>query len=410
MSAQIGADRIDVVGGVYREACMRPGWKEVFGSAGRAAVAMATMGSKCRLHTYLDAVTKDLMAARASLDDIELQGTDIASSGIFDYTHCLSTPRIFAPAGPIEPITVRGQQVVRFGMLEQEAVVHADQAVYDPQNAHKPVRFQDNGSTARQLALVLNRHEASLMTGMPDAPVSAMAEALITADQAQVVVIKQGPLGAHVREGARSENVPAFKSGTVWKLGSGDNFVGHFAHHWMNQGRTAAESAMLASQATAYYCGTRGFATGTNLASFKMPAIRPSAQFVAGRKPRVYLAGPFFSLAQVWLVEEARQALLSMGLHVFSPYHDVGHASAADVATKDLAAIREADILFAISDGLDSGTMYEIGYANSLGKPVVMYCENESERNLKMMNGAGCLVCGDFVSAIYNTAWMACEL
>lgn len=410
MSAEATSDRIDIVGGVYREACMRPGWKEVFGSAGRAAVAMATMGSKCRLHTYLDAHTADPMAAHSALADIELQGTTITESGIFDYTHCLATPRVCDPVGAVNPITVRGQQVVRFGMLENEAIVHADEAVYDPQNAYKPAFFHGNGSTAKRLALVLNRHEATLMTGLRGASVEEMAEALIVGGQAQVVVIKQGPLGAHVREGNHSENVPAYKSGNVWKLGSGDNFVGHFAHQWMTQGRSAPQSALLASQATAYYCGTRGFASAATLAKFQLPAITPSARFIAGRRPKVYLAGPFFGLAQVWMVEEARQALRGMGLQVFSPYHDVGHASAADVASKDLAAIRDADVLFAISDGLDPGTMYEIGYANSLGKPVVMYCENESERNLKMMNGAGCQIFDDFVSAIYNTAWTACEL
>ena len=41
---------------------------------------------------------------------------------------------------------------------------------------------------------------------------------------------------------------------------------------------------------------------------------------------------------------------------------------------------------------------------------MVIYCENESERNLKMMNGAGCQIFAGFVSAIYNTAWTACEL
>jgi hypothetical protein len=51
MSAGVSSTYIDVVGGVYREACTRPGWKEIFGSASRAAAAMVTMGSKCRLHT-----------------------------------------------------------------------------------------------------------------------------------------------------------------------------------------------------------------------------------------------------------------------------------------------------------------------------------------------------------------------
>lgn len=50
-------------------------------------------------------------------------------------------------------------------MLEPEALVRADHAVCDPQNAYQLARFHYNGSTAKQLALVLNRHEATLMTG-----------------------------------------------------------------------------------------------------------------------------------------------------------------------------------------------------------------------------------------------------
>jgi nucleoside 2-deoxyribosyltransferase len=124
----------------------------------------------------------------------------------------------------------------------------------------------------------------------------------------------------------------------------------------------------------------------------------------------VYLAGPFFTLAQLWLVEQARADLTAMGLRVFSPYHDVGHGSAEDVVMLDLAGIDTADLVFAIGDGMDSGTVYEIGYARAKGKPVVMYAENESDENKKMMRGSGCVLHDDYVSAIYETLWTACAL
>lgn len=95
---------------------------------------------------------------------------------------------------------------------------------------------------------------------------------------------------------------------------------------------------------------------------------------------------------------------------MFSPYHDVGHGSAEDVVPLDLEGINDADLIFAVGDGMDPGTVYEIGYARAKGKPVVVYCENESDENKKMMGGSDCLLCDDYVSSIYQTLWTACRL
>jgi len=123
----------------------------------------------------------------------------------------------------------------------------------------------------------------------------------------------------------------------------------------------------------------------------------------------VYLAGPFFTLNQLWLVKQARTDLRSLGLEVFSPIHDVGGGSPEAVVQPDLAAIKGADILFAIVDGLDPGTVYEIGYARSQGKPVVVYSENETNEDLKMMIGDGCIMQSDYATAIYHTVWEAAK-
>ena len=329
---------------------------------------------------------------------------------VFDYHHGLETPRIHGAAEPLPEIEVNSRHIVRFGMLESDARVHGDRVVYDPQNALNPRPFHENGSSAKELALVLNQHEASLMTGKANAAVEDMARELLQAHGATVVVIKRGPRGALVFDGTDVHAVPAYRSQEVWKIGSGDNFVAHFAHQWMQRGRTPAESADMASKATAFYCETRSFATPESLAAFNPPAIAVSARYAAGWRPTVYLAGPFFTLAQLWLVEQARDNLRSMGLIVFSPYHDVGLGSADDVVSKDLDGIRGADFVFAIGDGLDSGTIYEIGYARALGKPAIVYCENESEENKKMIEGSGCTLAKDYVGAIYQAIWLAASL
>ena len=46
---------LTIVGGIYREICLRPQWDEVYGSAGRAASAIARLGGKVELRGYLDA-------------------------------------------------------------------------------------------------------------------------------------------------------------------------------------------------------------------------------------------------------------------------------------------------------------------------------------------------------------------
>jgi nucleoside 2-deoxyribosyltransferase len=114
-------------------------------------------------------------------------------------------------------------------------------------------------------------------------------------------------------------------------------------------------------------------------------------------------------MQQRWLIEEARDNLKSRGIDVFSPIHDVGKGIADDVVPADIEGIEQSDVLFAIVDGLDSGTIFEIGYARALGKGVVVYVENETEENLKMLSGTGCEIESDFVTAIYKSKWLAME-
>ena len=123
----------------------------------------------------------------------------------------------------------------------------------------------------------------------------------------------------------------------------------------------------------------------------------------------MYVAGPFFSIAERWLVDEARGALLDQGVAVFSPFHDVGVGPANEVVHQDLAAIDKCDAMLAIMDGTDPGTVFEIGYARSRGVPVVVLAENVRDESMKMTSGSGCQLMTDFVSAVYKSAWAALE-
>ncbi len=403
---------IHVVGGVYREYCVHPRWHDIFGSAGRAALAIATTKSPVVLHSYMsDAALGVIKEKAAWLDSFKVESTQVDSEVSFKYLHDMAVPKITdVPALVYESIRVTEDKVLRFGMLEGDAVVNATWAVYDPQNAQQATPFGANGSTATHLALVLNSWEAMQLSGMTGSTPESIAPFLAVQEKAEVVIIKMGPRGAFVWTATGTVQVPAYRTKRVWKIGSGDCFAAHFANAWMHDGLTPADAANVASRATAYYCETQGFPTQENLSVCTFPPVELSGDYLAGKQRQVYLAGPFFDLMQIWMVEQAQANLKDLGLKVFSPYHDVGLGSADDVVAKDLDAIVESDIVFAITDGLDAGTVYEIGYARALGKPVVVYSERQHPENLKMMEGSDCTICTDYTTALYSTLWEAVKL
>ncbi|HCF7021879.1 TPA: nucleoside 2-deoxyribosyltransferase [Pseudomonas aeruginosa] len=402
---------ITIVGGVYRERCMRPGWDDIYGSAGRAATAIARFGGKAELYACVDSGTQDVVEARAAAEGFKFNGAPAEAGVTFEYIHGLANPDIRRGTHARSTLAVSGEKVLRFGMIDGTAVVNADFAVFDPQNADEPESFSANGSTAKHLALVLNRHEANLLLpGSRGLSPQDITAALAKQENAEVVVIKMGPLGAFVYDNGKISTVPAYRTERVWKIGSGDTFAAHFALGWLDNGLSAHDAASLASIATAFYCESQGFPDQALLAAFKPKALQPSQRYRDGYIPKVYLAGPFFTLAELWMVGQARRDLKAMGLNVFSPYHDVGLGTAEEVVEKDLEGVRDCDVLFAIGDGLDSGTIFEIGYARALNKPVVFYAENESEQDQKMMEGSDCTMADDYVSAVYQMVWEAVEL
>lgn len=401
---------ITIVGGTYHELCMVPHWNEYYGSAGRAASVIATLGADVELISFMDAEVKEVLYERSILEGFILKPNPIQAVPKFSYHHSLETPTISVPVRPDSSLRVKSVNVIRYGLIESDAIVQAVYAVYDPQNPHNPRPFSENGSSTEHLALVLNEQEARKFSGLENGTAEECARNLLSTQSAEVVIIKMGPKGALVAEVTQIHNIPAFITDKVWKIGSGDTFVAVFGYFWMEKKLSPKVSAYLASKATAYYCQTRGFPNETEIHNFPALELQVSAKFLDGYKPKVYLAGPFFSLAQLWIIDEARKNLISMGLEVFSPYHDVGRGSAEDVVSKDLEAIKTSDLMLAVGDGLDSGTMYEIGYARALGKPVIMYSENETAEDKKMMQGSGCNLCDDYVTSIYKTVWIAASL
>lgn len=397
---------IRVVGGIYFEKCWENDWDQLFGSGLRAAAAMASLGAVVRLAGYAAKEHEPAVLASARALGVAVDVHIAAQTVTFEYEHALATPVVLPPPHVTKRgsvITVEADTVLRFGMIDGDALVHANTAVYDPQSAYQPVGFAKNGSTASRLAVICNRREARLLTG---ADSTEDASRRLADDQgASVVVVKRGAHGATVfAEGAFHE-VPAFRTSSVWPIGSGDVFSAAFTKSWAMDNLTALESARRASLATALYCESRVLPADSDMESSSLE-IAPARDW-AGQQ--VYLAGPFFNMMQRWMIRQARAALTDSGLRVFSPLHDVGHGVAEDVARKDVEGLEASAAVFAVCDGLDSGTLFEIGYARKLGIPVVAFAQSESEESLKMLRGTGCEIVDDFASAIYRLRWVLDE-
>lgn len=392
---------IAVVGGVYQERCVAPSWNQLFGSGGRAAVALAS-SSEVTLHAYVGAGDIRALDALAGAIGFERAITETSATPGFFYQHPLSVPIITPQAiRQHEPLVVEGDTILRFGMLEGDAVVRGRRVVYDPQSPHAPQSFRANGSDAEALAIVLNRQEVELLTGKAD--VQAAAVDLLSRERADVVVVKSGSRGAVVAAADGSViRVPAFRTEFVFGIGSGDVFAAAFAAYWGAENLAAGDAAELSSRVTARYCESRSAVVppSSEVRTWSMA----SASF---REGKVYLAAPFFSMGERWLVEEARAALISAGLQVFSPLHDVGPGPAEDVAPKDLAGLADCDRMLALGDGADTGTIFEVGYARARDMPVVFFATTLREEALKMIAGSECIVVDDFCTAIYRTGWLS---
>jgi nucleoside 2-deoxyribosyltransferase len=166
-------------------------------------------------------------------------------------------------------------------------------------------------------------------------------------------------------------------------------------------------AATLASKGTSHYVETLDFPDKAVLQRTTFQALRP---LPPEQCKKVYLAGPFFNLSQRWLIEEFKYALENAGVQYFSPLHHVGRGEADAVYDPDIEGLKNCPVVLACLDGLDPGTIYEVGYAHSLGAKVVAFVSAERKEDLKMIVGGGSQVANDFATALYLTVWAAtCE-
>ena len=394
---------LNIIGGSYFEQCIQPFWDELYGSGLRSVLSLHGR-TPLRFYTYSDSVTLTLLNDIALLLQFELKTYTISKNVEFVYEHPLSNPSYFPKKIDFihtEKIhVVTKENIICFGMIEGNASVSGDKVVYDPQDPSNPKSFYENGSNANKLIIILNWNEAILLSGTSD--IREIQDYFLNKEKAFAAILKSGADGAYVIQGGSIELIPAFITEKVWPIGSGDIFTSHFGYNWMIENKTVLEAAWEASMATAYFASSKALPIPPTLPAHLTPFYKKP-----GRNKKVYLAGPFFTMGQRWMINQFRDALSNVGFDVFSPFHDVGIGKPEKVAPLDLKGIDDCDIVVALVDGLDSGTLFEIGYAKAKSKFVMVFMENEKEESLTMLKGTNCLFEDDFSSIIYKTIWQA---
>jgi len=282
---------------------------------------------------------------------------------------------------------VSSESILRFGLLEGDAIVQAQRAVFDPQTWQVPQRFRDNGSKAEELAIVLNELELRVMAKNDDLYLASRF--LMDREEAALIVAKGGVRGATVFERTgQVHHVPAYRSSRVFKIGTGDVFSAVFAHFWAEGKLPAIEAADLASRAVSTYCSSGQLPlemSGQTDSFSSIPA------HVSGS---IQVEGAARTLGQRFTLEEAQFLLRELGL-------DVVDASGSE------DSLRKSAALLVLGDGLTDDECYTIIETKGAEFPIVVLRETGPGVGVGSRTGDAIRVTDDFTTAIYFAAWAA---
>jgi hypothetical protein len=253
-----------VAGGVYVEKCVAPERVQLLGSGGRAALALRDRRRDIHLHTFHPVEHWPDLEANFVANGVGCTAHPSSERIVFSYLFPLGRPvrtpdRLAAAAD----VAISGKEVLSFGCVEGRFIVSAEAAVYDPQG-DVSLSFGEQGSRAKRLAIVLNADEALTLSGASSLEDAACE--LLRIEEATVVVVKNGPMGALVVTGDGCSAVPAYHSKSLYKIGSGDIFSASFAERWL-AGAAALDAADQASRQTAAY---------VEVPVLPLPALPPS--------------------------------------------------------------------------------------------------------------------------------------
>lgn len=390
-----------IVGGTYRERTSYPPTNFLFGSGLKAAASLANLSKNITLFSLVS--EEELSEAKCIAATYGITANFLIRKKpiTFSYVTPLAKPYISGALQQKISISAKGPVVLAFGMLEATPNIKADRLIFDPQSPSETIIPNNITEQARSLAIVLNSHEINEITGIKDH--EKAARKLIKKTRAKVVVIKRGALGALVINSKNATWVGAHPTEYVWPIGSGDVFSAVFAWAWGEKKYSPLQAAKLASAGAAFWCGSNTLQLSKNLPK----NLGQLNRAIKPKNTKIYLAAPFFSVSETWLVEVAREALLNLGAQVFSPLHDVGRGQ-DEVAKKDLIGLEKCSTVLALLDGEDTGTLFEVGHAIAQKKNVIAFTNFNDSWRFKMLRGSEIKIYDNLSTAIYQAIWTGC--
>lgn len=89
---------------------------------------------------------------------------------------------------------------------------------------------------------------------------------------------------------------------------------------------------------------------------------------------KAYIAGPFFNATQHMIIELIKDTCKQAEIQFFSPKDESMFQQGDDpkvILDLNCKAIASSEFLIVVTDDKDIGTMWEAGFAYSLGKPII---------------------------------------
>ncbi|CAM3689955.1 PfkB family carbohydrate kinase [Sphingobacterium prati] len=393
---------IAVVGGTYREINYDNVSHEIFGSGFRSSKFLLENNCKVKYVTFGNEETllylEENKKAYPALDFKFLTSPELIT---FKYSFALDNPMIFPSLPNIvksEHIMISDDNIICFGLLEGEVNIKGIKVIYDPQTAVKPKKFSAFGE-AEKLIYIVNKSEAESISGSKD--IKDIKTFFFKEEKAYALIIKNGPHGAKLYYDQYEFDIPSYITSNVHKIGSGDIFTGSFGYYWLEKDLPLEKCALYASLSTAYFCDIQAYIDTSSIENKQYK----EHVFSDLSEKQVYLAAPFFSLAELILIDKIRTAFLDFGVKVFSPFHDIGFGDDESIARKDIEGLMKSDIIFCVFDNLDSGTLIESGFALAHDKKIIGYQRTCEKNHLLMLKPADIKLYDNLTSAIYNTIW-----
>ena len=107
---------------------------------------------------------------------------------------------------------------------------------------------------------------------------------------------------------------------------------------------------------------------------------------------KAYLAGPWFNEEQMARLEMVKKMITASGLKVFSPKDESMFKQGDNpkqILDLNVKAIKDCDCIVVITDGKDTGTIWEAGYAYAIGRPILyVWLSHQSWQKFNLMLGA----------------------